>query len=84
MPTNDAPTFVLRGDDALAPEFVRRWARTVAHHRVAPEAVAEAYAVADAMEEWQRENGIAYIAGVKPPEPEPAVPLSGPDPEAPQ
>lgn len=60
----EAPTFTLRGDDLLAPELVRRWARTASHHRIASEEVQEAYAIADAMEDWQRENG-GTIAGVK-------------------
>lgn len=51
------PIFVLRSTDQLAPIVVRHWAR-LAMKAGAPHAkVAEAFALADKMDEWQAQHG---------------------------
>lgn len=48
----DEPIFVLRAQDKLAPEIVRAWAIRAEAHGCAPEKLREAYALAEAMEQW--------------------------------
>lgn len=48
----DEPLFVLRAQDKLAPILVRLWAAMADLGGTKPEIVAEARAVAFAMEEW--------------------------------
>jgi hypothetical protein len=51
---DDEPLFILRGQDMLAPDLVRRWARQA--EMSAPggrsEKAEEAYALADQMDAW--------------------------------
>lgn len=56
---DDEPIFVLRGQDKLAPELVREWARRFATHHLYMQQgtywnkkYREAMALADAMEAW--------------------------------
>lgn len=46
------PIFVLRGQDRLAPDLIREWARLAEHHSLPQEKLNEALACADAMETW--------------------------------
>jgi hypothetical protein len=46
------PLFVLRAQDVLAPALVRIWAHAAAICRAPDAKVAEALAIADAMEAW--------------------------------
>lgn len=52
----DEPLFVLRAQDALAPEIVREWAYRARAAGVNESKVAEARACADEMEDWQIEH----------------------------
>lgn len=49
---DDEPVFVLRGQDMCAPQHVRDWADHAELRGCAPEKVAEARALANAMEQW--------------------------------
>jgi hypothetical protein len=49
----DEPIFVLRAQDILAPEVVRRWARLARSRGTSEIKAAEAFALADQMEIWQ-------------------------------
>jgi len=68
---DDEPMFVLLGRDDKAPAQVRAWAaqrradislgkRPASDHAV----VAEAYATADAMEQWREDNDGAWRSGL--------------------
>jgi len=46
------PFFILRGQDATASNFVRRWADQAEKNRCRAAKVAEARAIAEAMEQW--------------------------------
>ena len=46
------PLFTLRGRDALAADCVRKWAARAEGRKVAPEKVADARRIADAMDAW--------------------------------
>ncbi len=46
------PFFVLRGQDKLAPERIRDWAREASIHGCPSTKVREAFAIADEMEKW--------------------------------
>lgn len=49
---SEEPIFVLRGQDKAAPATVRAWAAIADALGAPPEKVAEARAIADAMEAW--------------------------------
>jgi len=49
---DDEPIFVLRAQDRLAPELVRRWADEAERAGCSSAKVIEARTVADAMERW--------------------------------
>jgi hypothetical protein len=49
---DDEPIFVLRAQDSLAADLVRQWASTAERAGCGMEKVAEARAVADAMDRW--------------------------------
>jgi hypothetical protein len=55
--SDDEPIFVLRAQDALAHIVVRQWADLAATHlgKDSPK-VTEAYALAESMEAWARDN----------------------------
>lgn len=53
---DDEPLFTLLARDPLAPDCVRMWADHASALRKDPERIAEAYRVADEMEEWRRVN----------------------------
>ncbi len=46
------PFFILRGQDILAPDKVRDWAREASVNGCSHSKVREAFATADAMEKW--------------------------------
>lgn len=48
----DEPFFVLRAQDKMAPFLVRQWVTRAERHAVNPEKIAEARAIATAMEQW--------------------------------
>ncbi len=48
----DEPLFVLRAQDALAPNIVRSWASLAEQQGTPPEKVREARELADQMEAW--------------------------------
>lgn len=49
---DDEPIFVLRGQDLLAPELVRRWAELAVCHGLSPEKFDKALKIAADMERW--------------------------------
>lgn len=49
----DEPVFILRGQDLLASEFVRRWAQKAKAVGASQAKVDEALACADAMDAWR-------------------------------
>lgn len=51
---DDEPVFVLRAQDALAPDIVWEWVKQAELHGVPPEKVREAERLASDMEAWQR------------------------------
>lgn len=51
----DEPVFVLRAHDDLAPAAIRHWA-AMAEGTHEPEKIGEALALADEMEDWQKQN----------------------------
>lgn len=53
----DEPVFVLRAQDALAPELVRAWAERLEERGGASAMSAAARGWADEMEAWAREHG---------------------------
>ena len=53
---SNEPLFVLRAQDALAPEIVREWAYRAKAAGTPDEKIAEARACADEMEDWQIEH----------------------------
>lgn len=62
MDTNDLPdepTFTLRASDPVAPVALRLWAAQSWQQGVDPVRVAEARALADAMEAWNRARATA-------------------------
>lgn len=54
---DDEPVFVLCGRDRLAPAAVRSWADAAVAAGTPRAKVHDAYALAQAMEEWQLTNG---------------------------
>ncbi len=48
----DEPVFVLRAQDALAPEIVRDWAMQAQANGASTDKVEEAYSLAEKMEAW--------------------------------
>ena len=54
---DDEPLFVLRGNDALAPEAVRHWADMAADAGTPPDKVSGARVVADQMQAWAETRG---------------------------
>lgn len=57
---DDEPVFVLRAQDALAVEVIHHWADLLEANNgtyAATEKASEARDIADAMEDWQTENG---------------------------
>jgi hypothetical protein len=59
----DEPTFTLRGSDPIAPAAVRLWAAQYWQQGGDLERVAEARAIADAMEVWQKKCAAARRSG---------------------
>lgn len=51
----DEPVFILRGQDALAPEIVREWAYRARKMKVSQNKVSGARLVASQMEDWQQD-----------------------------
>jgi len=49
----EEPTFILRGQDIVAPEIVREWAYRAAMMGAPREKIEEARKIADRMEDWQ-------------------------------
>lgn len=49
---SDEPIFILRAQDAIAPELVRAWANRAEGLHCPPEKVAEARELADKMAAW--------------------------------
>lgn len=54
---DDEPVFVLRAQDALAPDMVRTWAAQAAHAGCPERKVHEARMLADKMDRWAADNG---------------------------
>lgn len=54
---DDEPIFVLRAQDDLAVESIHRWADLLELYGNAPEKAQQARDIADAMQDWQKENG---------------------------
>lgn len=54
---DDEPVFVLRSTDRSSPALIRMWAHSAEQTGCAPAKVAEARALADAMERWAIEHG---------------------------
>lgn len=52
----DEPLFVLRAQDIMAPELVRKWARGAVLIGVGEDKILEAFKVAEDMEKWQTAN----------------------------
>jgi hypothetical protein len=53
---DDEPVFVLRAQDAIAPDVVRLWAGRAWQAGVPQAKVNEAYDLASQMQAWQREH----------------------------
>lgn len=60
---DDEPLFILRAQDATAPDLVRRWARQVmaSSRGILTPKVKEALEIADAMVAWQARTGRCKI-----------------------
>lgn len=57
---DDEPVFVLRAQDALAPEIVEEWAKRAMRHQCPISKVEEALRLVGAMREWQVNNTVKF------------------------
>lgn len=54
------PTFTLVGQDRLAPDTIRDWAKHAARHGASAEKIGTAMLDAATFEKWQRDHGSKY------------------------